>query len=378
MSAVRCFVRKLRQEAGLQQQELAARVGVSRQTLSAIEAGTTVPSTALALDLARALGCRVESIFALAGQDRSLPVTLAPSFTPGPPLASGGRVRLGWVRGRWLAHGLAGDNPSVVGTPADGILARPSRRADSVRPLRDDDALRANLLVAGCDPALGLLAGHLLDGAARLRLHWIEAASEPALDALARGLVHIAGLHLFDAATGQHNLPAIRARLGGEAAATVVVNLAAWPQGFVVRPSQKPKIRRAADLAAPGVRFVAREPGSGARALLDRLLGEAGLGLGELDVVDTAYGHHAVARAVAAREADAGIATAEAAAAHGLAFVPLAEDRFDLVMLADTLVGPSGQRVMETLASGRFRRDVGALAGYGTAKTGQIMAKVAA
>jgi molybdate-binding protein/DNA-binding XRE family transcriptional regulator len=378
MSAVRCFVRKLRQEAGLQQKELAARVGVSRQTLSAIEAGTTVPSTALALDLARVLGCRVEDLFALAGHDRPLPVSLAPSFAPAPAVAAGSRVRLGFVRGRWLAHGLAGDNPSVVGTPADGIVARQGRRSATVRPLRDDDSLRANLLVAGCDPALGLLAGHLLDGAARLRLHWIEAASEPALDALARGLVHVAGLHLFDAATGEHNVPAIRARLGGAAGPTVVVNLAAWPQGLVIRPSQKTRIRRAADLAAPGVRFVAREPGSGARSLLERILGEAKLRLAQLDVVDTAYGHHAVARAVAAGEADAGIATAEAAAAHGLAFVPLAEDRFDLVMLADTLAAASGQRVMETLASGRFRRDAGALAGYGTAKTGQIMARVAA
>src|SRR5262249_10485300 len=114
MSAVRCFLRKLRQDAGLQQQELAARVGVSRQTLSAIEAGTTVPSTALALDLARVLGCRVENLFALAGRDRPLPATLAPGFAPGPPAgAAGRRVRLGWVRGRWLAHGLSGDNPSV-------------------------------------------------------------------------------------------------------------------------------------------------------------------------------------------------------------------------------------------------------------------------
>src|SRR5262249_51855074 len=145
------------------------------------------------------LGCRVEDLFALAGHDRPLPVTVAPGFAPGPLVALGSRVRLGWVGGRWFVHGFAGDNPSVVGTPADGIVARHARRSAAVRPLRDDDALRANLLVAGCDPALGLLAGHLLDGAARLRLHWIEAASEPALDALARGLVHVAGLHLFDA-----------------------------------------------------------------------------------------------------------------------------------------------------------------------------------
>jgi putative molybdopterin biosynthesis protein len=394
MTAVRSFVREVRQAAGLQQQELAARVGVSRQSLGAIEAGT-VPSTAVALEIARTLGCRIEDLFHLAADDASLSVTLARTPVP----LAGSRVRLGMIHGSWIAHGLDGDDPSTATTPADGLIitSRPSPRrsprrsprpsprrspgrstaqargAAAVRPLRDLDALRENLLVAGCDPALGLLGGHLLDGA-RVRLHWIAAASAAALEALAGGRVHIAGLHLFDAETGEHNVPAVRARLGDRP--VIVVNLAVWEAGFVV--GAKRRLRRAADLAAPAVRVVLREEGSGARALLDRLLAKDRVPLARLRVAETVSSHFAVARSVAAGRADVGVATAAAAAAFGLEFIPLSEDRFDLVMLADTATGRSGQRLLETLGSGRFKRDIGALRGYGTGHTGHIVARLAA
>src|SRR5262249_62248370 len=103
------------------QQELAARVGVSRQSLSAIEAGATAPSTALALELARALSCRVEDLFALDAPEGPLPVALAPPLgAPGPAAA---RVRVGCVQGVWVAHRLEPDAP----TPADGPLLRARR-----------------------------------------------------------------------------------------------------------------------------------------------------------------------------------------------------------------------------------------------------------
>ena len=217
MPSIRSALRDLRRQAGLQQQDLAARVGVSRQSLSAIEAGETVPSTTLALQLARTLACRVEDLFALAGTDEPLTVSVAPSLgaTVSPWPSTGSRVRIGLVRGGWIAHPLEGDTPSSANTPADGIMTRaPRRGAPTVKPLRDVQALGQNLLVAGCDPALGLLAGHLLEGPARIRLHWIEAASESALDVLAAGQVHVAGLHLTDAATGEQNLPAVRRHFG--------------------------------------------------------------------------------------------------------------------------------------------------------------------
>src|SRR5207247_8473978 len=142
--------------------DVAARVGVSRQALSALEAGATVPSTSLALQLARALGCRVEDLFWLSDDQAPLEAALVAAPDDGRK-----RVAVAPVGERWVAHLLDGEGPPVV--PADGVRA--GRR---VRPLRAAAALRQNLLVAGCDPALGLLGGHLGERFPAARLHWIE------------------------------------------------------------------------------------------------------------------------------------------------------------------------------------------------------------
>lgn len=366
MTAVKSHLRELRGRAGIQQQDLAARVHVSRQTLSAIEAGEAVPSTALALELARALACRVEDLFALSGSEGPLVATVA---RPAGGLVTGRRVALGFVQGGWVAH------PVAASLPADGLLAGAPRAGRArVTPLRDVESLRQNLLVAGCDPALGILGGHLRESGARVRLHWIEMASEAALAALQQGLVHLAGLHLVDPSTGEHNLAAVRARLATRP--TVVVNLAAWQQGLVSRREPRGRLRDVAGLAAPGVRVALREPGSGARALLERSLARAGIPWGRLHAAATLFGHFEVARAVADGTADAGIATEAAAAAFGLSFEPLADDRFDLALPADLLETPGAARLLETIAGAPFRRDLRALPGYDTAQTGRVLARL--
>jgi putative transcriptional regulator len=58
-------LRELRTGRDLTQAALAERVGVSRKTINTVENGVFVPSTTLALKLARALGCSVETIFSL-------------------------------------------------------------------------------------------------------------------------------------------------------------------------------------------------------------------------------------------------------------------------------------------------------------------------
>jgi len=58
-------LRDLRSERDLTQAALAEMVGVSRKTINTVENGVFVPSTLLALRLARALGCPVEAIFSL-------------------------------------------------------------------------------------------------------------------------------------------------------------------------------------------------------------------------------------------------------------------------------------------------------------------------
>ncbi|MEL6188777.1 MAG: helix-turn-helix transcriptional regulator, partial [Myxococcota bacterium] len=117
---LRSQLRRRREAAGLSQQALGDRVGVTRQAVLAIEAGRRAPSTPLALRLARALSCRVEDLFTLA-ESEGLDAELSES------LPIGARVLVGRVDERWVAHPVAG-----AATPADALVER-----SGVRPLVD-------------------------------------------------------------------------------------------------------------------------------------------------------------------------------------------------------------------------------------------------
>ena len=56
---------ELRKSAGLTQQELSESAEVSRKSINAIENGVYIPSTVLALKIAKTLGCNVEDLFQL-------------------------------------------------------------------------------------------------------------------------------------------------------------------------------------------------------------------------------------------------------------------------------------------------------------------------
>ena len=383
----RSALRELRVKAGLAQKELADRAGVSRQALSAVEAGDSVPATSMALQLARVLGCRVEDIFSLGEETTPLDATLvgetAGQAPPGGPPRRGAvaavRVAVATVAGRWLAHVLDGENASACPAPADGLLTpAPGKTADTVtvrvQPLRESEALKQNLFCAGCDPALALLGGHLPERFPGSRLHWIEAGSSAALEMLARGEVHLAGLHLFDEESGDFNVAAVRRRFGGQA--MVLLNLAVWEQGLVVALGNPKRIRKVADLGRKGVRVVGRPRGSGAEELLTRMSVDEGLARKAISFVGVARGHMAVASTVAAGAADTGISTRAAAATFGLDFLPLAEARFDLAMSRAAAADVRLQRLLDVLASPRFRRDLGGLAGYGSERTGKIVAEI--
>src|SRR5688572_18967865 len=112
------------------------------------------------------------------------------------------------------------------------------------------------------------------------RISGIEIVSAPASSKLAltwlkEGKVHIAGSHLKDPGSGEYNVPYVSRQFAGEE--MLIVTFAHWEEGIVVAPGNPKAIRKAGDLSRRGVRFVNREPGSGSRALLDRLINEADL-----------------------------------------------------------------------------------------------------
>jgi molybdate-binding protein len=182
----------------------------------------------------------------------------------------------------------------------------------------------------------------------------------------------VAGSHLRDLPSGEYNLPVVR-RLFAKGEAKVVT-FAIWEQGLVLQPGNPKSIRSAADLARKNVSIVNREKGAGSRDLLDQKLREAGVASDRVKGYDrVAYGHLPAALAVSMREADCCIATRSAARAFGLSFVPLATERYDLVLRRQHARLPAIQALLDTLNRAAIRRKLELLAGYDTSHTGEVL-----
>jgi putative molybdopterin biosynthesis protein len=358
-------VRALREVRGLSQLVLAERARVTRQSLGAIEAGRSVPSVDLALRIARALDCQVEELFGATSEaDR---IETEPAFAP-----ATGRVALAHIAGRWVSLPLEADGLRLS---ADGIVTSTRAKRALVEPVRSLAEARENVIITGCAAALGLLADRLNSRPGAGRFLWFGAGSTAALRALSRGTTHLAGVHLVDAKTGEANVADVHRLASKET--LVVVTLACWEAGLLTRPSDARRIRSAGDLRRRGLRLVAREEGAGAQRLLERELLAACLPVELGRTPLRASGHLEVARAVAMGAADVGVATRDAALAFGLHFVPLAEERYDLVVPKPLLADARIARLFDVLVSGATRRELSAL-GYDVAPTGKRVAEVRA
>jgi molybdate-binding protein/DNA-binding XRE family transcriptional regulator len=360
---------------GLSQQELAERVGVSRQSLAAVEAGLAVPSTSVALRLSLVLGCSVEALFRLANQpsvDRAwLPAAEG-------RIKQGTRVQLSEIGGRLLAWPL--EAVTALGTLADGIVTGSAgARQVTIERFGGLDMLAKTIVVAGCDPALGLLAARLNQGRrdGGYRVLWRPMNSRAALKALARGECHIAGSHLPDSGGEGFNLTAVRRALPNRAVR--LITLSVWQEGLIVTAGNPWAIRQPADLAKPGLAIVNREPGAGSRLALDKRLRAAGVRPGQVCGYDQmARSHAAVAEAVASGRADAGPGILSVARAYQLGFVPLLEERFDLVIPDEFLDLPPVQALLNVTVSAAWRREMDALGGYDCSMTGMVAARLPA
>jgi molybdate-binding protein/DNA-binding XRE family transcriptional regulator len=360
----------------MSQQDLADAAGVSRQTISGIEAGVNSPSVALALRLARALGCRVEEVFWLEADADHVEATRSPAASWRAEGAD--QVSLARVGSRWIAYPLGGEQAfRTEMVPADGTVDAGAVETVSVRLLDDRDALERSVALAGCTPALSLWARAAERWHPGLRVHWTFANSTRALESLARGEVHAAGLHLRDPRTGECNTPYVRRLLAGTD--VVLVNLGVWEEGLAIAPGATHQVRKVSDLRLPGVRLINREPGSGARQLLDETLDEEQLSPASLAGFDQlASGHLEVARVLQEGRADAGVTTAGVARAFGLGFLPLREVRYDLAVRKEYLDHPPVRQLFATLEHRWVRSQLQVVGGYNTSRTGEVVAEVTA
>jgi excisionase family DNA binding protein len=234
----------------------------------------------------------------------------------------------------------------------------------------------ARVFVAGSDdPALDLLAELVATRPEAPMLFAARVGSVAGLEAVGTGRADVACVHLVDPESGQYNGAALGRHLGPRPSA--LVNLFHRDLGLVVPPGNPGGLASVADLGRAGLRFVNRQPGSGTRRFVDLALSRAGVvparHAGYQDVVST---HRAIGLRVLRAEADAGVAARSVAHTLGLGFVPLVQERFDMVIPKDAFFRPAVQALLEAVRSDAFRAGLGRLGGYDARQSGRVLAEV--
>jgi molybdate-binding protein/DNA-binding XRE family transcriptional regulator len=339
-------VREQRDGRGWSQEELAHRSGLSRAGISAIETGRLVPSTAAALALAEALGCRVEDLFHL------------PRTQPGkavwawPPRRAPCRYWHALVMGQTRYYPAEASPLGLL--PHDGIY-----RNDAFEERGFSDPAKT-LVLACCDPAGGLLADELARSSG-VRLIILPRSSTTAMELIQQGLVHAAGVHLSRADTPGGNAAIVRSQLGPGFS---LLHVAHWEEGITFAPSQP--IGSIRDAMRADLRWIGREVGSGARECLDELLGA------RRPPRRLAFDHRGVAEAVRCGWADAGVCLRIASEEAGLEFLTVRREVYDVCFPDSFKVDPRLQALIDAIRSPSYRRLLGELPGYDSTRSGKL------
>jgi len=228
------------------------------------------------------------------------------------------------------------------------------------------------LVILGSDDlALELLAQRLREDEKAPEVVTIAMGSLEGLIALRHELGHVAGCHLFDPQTGDFNRSYARTLFPGRE--LTLVTLAHRQQGLIVPPGNPRDLGGLDDAVDKGARIVNRNLGSGTRVWLDRLLAEAKIApaavAGYEREVTT---HRQAAGAVADGTADVALGIYAAAHAQGLDFVPLLEERYDLVMPTAVYESKLLAPLLALLKEEAFKRAIDDLGGYSTRDAGAV------
>jgi putative molybdopterin biosynthesis protein len=216
------------------------------------------------------------------------------------------------------------------------------------------------------DPALQAAAEKLGSKQMFLTLY---VGSLNGLTNLRRGVCHVSGIHLLDE-SGEYNRPYVRHFFADRD--VELVTLAHRSQGLMLAPGNPRSIRRLQDLARPGIRFVNRNSGSGTRLWLEHELQRQGIDPHSIPgYVLQASTHTETASLIRAGRADAALGLQASAHEFGLDFIPLFDERYDLVVpkRSEKMLAP----FLDFIQTGAFRSGVDAMTGYNTAHSGELV-----
>ncbi len=246
----------------------------------------------------------------------------------------------------WLAHST--ELPDGMAVPPRTAHAPP------VAAGSHDPLLEWALRESRC--GLALMAGGSLDGLRRL----------------CAGEAQLCGMHVLDDASGTYNVPLLASTAQG---LDLVALEWAWrQQGLLVAAGNPHNVRAIADLRDRHVTVVERQPESGSQILLRQLLQKAGIAHEALTRLDKpALSESDLALAIAEGKADTGLAIQAVARQHGLDFVPLVRERYDIVMRRRDYFEPALQSLLAFVRTDRFRTRAQDMTGYEIGGLGTVV-----
>ncbi|OAB42843.1 helix-turn-helix transcriptional regulator [Paenibacillus glacialis] len=256
---------------------------------------------------------------------------------------------------------------------AKGLSNTPSLNPIETSDLSSLKAGTRSIVITGQDISLDILSKHIEDKTTGIRPLRSHVSSLESLISMYKGEADVVSTHLLDGDTGEYNLPYIKRLLAGSS--YIVVNLLFRRAGLYVQSNNPKNINHWTDLTQSGLRLINREKGSGARVLLDEQLRMHGIHSHQLlGYGDERSNHLAVATRVASGEADVGVGTEKAASmVDHVEFIPLMNERYDLVMMKNVdNIGWIGS-LMDILQSDEYKQELSAISEYDLSQTGQIM-----
>lgn len=254
-------------------------------------------------------------------------------------------------------------------------VSRPSGGAERIWGTGTENRCKesGSIIICGQDMVLDILADRLSrhpEGCPALRSY---KGSYNALFAMYQGQVDVATAHLWHGATDSYNLPYISSMLPGTD--VVVVHMLKRKEGFYVKKGNPKNILTFEDLRRNDVQIVNREPGSGARVLMDEKLRQAHILVSEVKGYDHIVNSHLeAAAAVSKGEADAALGTEKhSLQVSGIDFIFQQVESYDMVFRKEDFSKQPYQTLLKILRSQEYQDEVAALGGYDVTDMGKVL-----
>jgi len=291
------------------------------------------------------------------------------------------RVTLGEINSRTIAIPLTRGAGTITSlTRADAIIRIPQEleginEGEKTKAvlLRPNQPLSKNILMIGShDNAIDLIANALKYQEGGLNLSSSHVGSLGGIMAIKKGRAHLAGSHLLDIDTGDYNRSYIARYLKN--IPIRLINLVHREQGLIIPKGNPKKIIGINDLVRQDITFINRQAGSGTRVLFDEQLRNHKIDAEKISGYNNdEYTHMGVGVNVLSGAVDAGMGIFAAAKALGLDFIPVAKERYDLIIPENIFNDLRIQAILNIISEHDFQKQILALGGYDVKDTGKIM-----